>query len=141
MPIKGKAFELKVSEALKKKYKKSFSEKAIEIGHSPKKHKFDLVSEDEKIFVECKSLSWTKTDNVPSGKISTINEAVLFLANIKKRQIKRIIVLRKDWSRKKKTSLSHYYVDHYSHLLKGIIVLEYNLNTKKLEEIKNKHSR
>lgn len=41
----------------------------VSIGRSAKNHKFDCVSEDGEIVVECKTYIWTDTGNVPSAKL------------------------------------------------------------------------
>ncbi|MBR3621310.1 MAG: hypothetical protein IKN56_07345, partial [Clostridia bacterium] len=58
-------------------------EKKIAIGYYPeelKEHKFDLVSADGSIAVECKRYTWTETGNVPSAKMGFCNEAAFYLS-------------------------------------------------------------
>jgi len=45
---------------------------------SIKVHKFDLVSQNKKMVVECKKYYWTKGGNPPSAKFATLNEAVFY---------------------------------------------------------------
>src|ERR1700674_397828 len=42
-------------------------------------HKFDFSSEDERIVVQCKSLTWTKSGNYPSGKVAEAQRAIHML--------------------------------------------------------------
>lgn len=134
-PRRGKEFENEVRSALEKKFNKNFSEKSINIGNPPKLHKFDLVSEDENVIVECKNYSWTETGNVPSAKMAFANVAVLYLSHIKKDAVK-IIVLRKDNHRKRKESLAEYYVRIYKHLLKDICIMEMDTENNTLNILK-----
>lgn len=124
---KGKYFEERVRYALQRRYKKNFSSKPISIGNPPKLHKFDLVSDDEKIVTECKNYSYTEMGNIPSAKIASINEAVLYLSHAPKIAPK-VIVLRKEHYPKRKESLADYYKRTYAHLLEDIIVMELDLD-------------
>lgn len=53
---------------------------SLELGFyvNKKLHRFDLGSTNPKIIVECKSHTWTKGGIVPSAKMATWNEAMLF---------------------------------------------------------------
>jgi hypothetical protein len=42
-----------------------------------REHRFDLGSADPPVLVECKSLKWTSTGNVPMAKIHAMNEVML----------------------------------------------------------------
>ena len=86
-------FENRVKEYVGNKFGKKFSEKSLEVGPN-KFHKFDLVSDDGTIVVECKSYSWTKSDNFPSAKISTAIESLFYLSRIK--VDKKILVFQED---------------------------------------------
>ena len=134
-PRIGKDFESSVRLALEKLYKMHFLEKPINIGNPPKFHKFDAVSEDGKIVVECKSYTWTESGNIPSAKMATLNEAVFYLSNIPK-GIKKIIVLKKDYCSKRKISLAEYYLKTHNHLLQNISILEFDLENMALKTIK-----
>src|SRR5690349_6569460 len=52
----------------------------IPIGEPPKDHEFDLVSNDGKVVVECKFISWMKGRQSPSAKMATNNEAIFYLS-------------------------------------------------------------
>lgn len=133
--IKGREFEERVCHALEKKYGQSFNKKSIHIGIPSKAHYFDLISEDGNIIVECKNYSWTVTGNTPSAKIAFLNEAVLYLSHVPSNS-KKIIILRKDNHPKKKESLAEYYVRTYYFLLKDINVMEFDLNSATIKEVR-----
>ena len=51
----------------------------LPIGHIKKKgHKFDLGCSEQKVIIECKSHTWTESGNVPSAKITTWDQAMLY---------------------------------------------------------------
>ncbi len=71
-PSVGEHFKLLTQQLLTEFYGKEFTkEKAVNIGNPPKAHRFDLVSKDESLTVECKCYNWTKGANPPSAKMST----------------------------------------------------------------------
>ncbi|EID84346.1 hypothetical protein MSI_21790 [Treponema sp. JC4] len=123
-PKRGKVFQQKVLALACKEFKKNFiEEKAVMIGKPEKEHRFDCVSSDSSIIIECKCYSWTKGNNVPSAKMSTLNEAVLYLRNSETSALK-IIALKKDFSTKKNETLAQYYLRTYGHLLADIQIWE-----------------
>lgn len=132
---KGRDFEEKARSVLEEKYGARFQMRAINIGMPPKAHKFDLVSEDGNIVVECKNFSWTETGKVPSAKTAFLNQAVLFLSFLPS-NTKKIIVLRKDNYSKRAESLAEYYVRTNFFLLNNIAVMELNVNNMTVKEIK-----
>ena len=86
-PILGAEFQTQVKEWFDEHFNQSFTEEVkIKIG-SPfvdpteyKAHKFDIVSDDYTIVIECKRYTWTETSNVPSAKIRATNEAAFYLS-------------------------------------------------------------
>jgi len=42
-------------------------------------HKFDLTSSDERIAIECKSHTWTKSGNYPSAKVTDVQRSIELL--------------------------------------------------------------
>lgn len=136
-PKKGRDFERLACIALEDKYKIKFAEKAILIGKPPKAHNFDLVSEDGRIIAECKNYSWTKTGNVPSAKMGFINEAVFYLTHTPK-NVKKIVILRKDNHPKRTESLAEYYARTYYHLLDRVIIMELDINNMLLKKLEIK---
>lgn len=75
-PNRGKKFEEIVGQLLERHFKISFLyQQPILLGNPPKPHKFDWVSCDGGIVVECKYYSYTESGNNPSAKIMGLNEA------------------------------------------------------------------
>ncbi len=137
-PAIGAKFQEDVAVWFRKTYKKEFIlEKKIPIGYSEKKpHKFDIVSDDNTIAVECKCYSWTETGNVPSAKMGAANEAVFYLSFLPG-TCEKFIVLKRDISANHTPSetLAEYYYRTNKHLLGGTKVAEYNTETNKLRII------
>ena len=83
-------------------------EKVVPVGNPPKEHRFDVVSEDESIIIECKCYTWTNGGNVPSAKMSTLNEAVLYLRSINY-NARKILAMKKDVRLRTGESLAEYF--------------------------------
>ena len=103
--------------------KKFVEEKAIDIGFPPKPHKFDIVSEDGLIVIECKCYTWTESGNVPSAKMSTLDEAILYMNNIPY-TAQKIIILKQDFHPRNKISLAEYFADKKGHLMRDVSIWE-----------------
>ena len=105
----------------------------ISIGEPKKEHAFDLANENKSIVIECKNYTWTKAGNVPSAKVSTINEAVLYFSFLDA-NVRKILCLKKSVHPKRQETLAEYYVRTYGHLLRDITVYEIDddKNLKKL---------
>jgi hypothetical protein len=130
----GPEFQLLAAELLCKKLGVSFNlDYPIAIGHPPKLHRFDLVSADSHYVGECKNYSWTQTGNMPSAKISCLNEAVLYLSHVPHDRSK-FIVLRLDRHDKHKETLAQYYLRTYKHLLRGLTFYEIDPSAGELSE-------
>lgn len=125
MPI----LEEELTTILKPEVKISIEEPKIE-------HAFDLANENNSIVIECKNYTWTKAGNVPSAKVSTINEAVLYFTFLDT-NVKKILCLKKSVHIKKQGSLEDYYVRTYGHLLRDITVyeIEEDENTQKIKKL------
>lgn len=132
-PIIGAEFQEQVRIRFQEKYGKKFiSEKTIAIGVYPdnkKNHKFDIVSEDNSIAIECKRYTWTITGNVPSAKIGFINEAVFYLSFLPETYDK-FIVMMYSYNEKRGETLAEYYYRTNNHLLGAIKIAEYNPKTR-----------
>lgn len=123
-PLKGKRFQQMVLSLANKMFNKAFvEEKSVLVGTPGKEHRFDCVSSDSSIIIECKCYSWTRGNNVPSAKMSTLNEAVLYLRSVNSSATK-IIAMKKDYSSKRKETLAQYYLRIYGHLLSDIQIWE-----------------
>lgn len=112
------------------------SDIAIPIGEPAKPHKFDCVSSDKKIVVECKCYTWTETGNIPSAKMGFVNEAVFYLNYLPKDMIK-MIVMKKATHVKRNETLAEYYLRTNRHLLQGIKVIEINTEDHSFKTIKD----
>jgi hypothetical protein len=81
--ITGKHFQQIVLALVSDRFNQPFEEEvAFYIGNPPKEHKFDCVSDDRKIVVECKCHTWTSVGNSPSAKMAILNEAEYKHVNI-----------------------------------------------------------
>jgi len=136
-PHVGKKFQALTAKLLERLYNVEFeNEISIEIGTPSKPHKFDLVSVDMNIVAECKCYTWTKGNNSPSAKMSTLNEAVLYF-KLLPHQCKKLIVIKKSKNPKTGESLGRYYLRRYSFVLEGITVIELDIDSQTLEILKN----
>lgn len=104
------------------------------IGKPGKNHKFDLVS-NKKFIIECKNYDYTKYNNIPSAKIATLNEAVLFF-KLLGNGYKKIIVMKKSSRLKNGKTLAEYYYDLYYFVLDGIELFEISKDGR-IRDIKN----
>lgn len=131
---KGKEFQELILTAVETFFGRKFEpEKDVPIGQPTKLHKFDMVSVDKKVIVETKNHSWTESGRVPSAKLSVLNEVLLFLQNASA-EIK-VLILRRDYHVKRGESLAEYYVRKNRHLLRDVIVLEYDITSNTLINI------
>ena len=123
-PIVGKDFQERVHVNATEYYKKEFiPEKAVKIGNPLTDHKFDLVSADGEIIIECKCYTWTKTWNVPSAKLATLDEAILYMRCVPY-EAKKVIVMSRAYNPKNGYTLAEYFVERKGHLLGDISVVE-----------------
>lgn len=125
-PQNGANFQLAVLNYFIRKHGEGFElEKKIPIGIPPKNHKFDIVSEQKKIVIECKRYTWTETGNVPSAKMGFTNEAAFYLSFLPDTYEKYIVML-KSHHPKRAESLAEYYFRTNRHLLGKTKVAEYD---------------
>ena len=138
-PRKGAEFQEMVRQWFADQYKTDFElEKKIPIGFKTKKdHKFDVVSKDRDIVVECKRYTWTAIGNVPSAKMGFLNEAAFYLSFLPNDCKKFIVMYRSVHPKHPDETLAEYYVRMNGHLLKNTIVAEYDPATKVFVEIHN----
>ncbi len=123
-PKVGKDFENVTLKWAKKNFGCNFdNEKAVEIGNPPRPHKFDLVSKDEGIVIECKCYTWTESGNVPSAKLATLDEAILYMRSIA-HPAKKIIAISYAFNEKRNKTLAEYFCERKGHLLDDISVWE-----------------
>ena len=105
----------------------------IPIGHPKTDHAFNLANENNSIVIECKNYTWIKAGNVPSAKVSTINEAVLYFSFLDA-NVRKILCLKKSVHPKRQETFAEYYVRAYGHLLRDITVYEID-DDKKLKKL------
>jgi len=95
----------------------------IGIGDPPKPHRFDLANSQHRIAIECKAFTWTRGDNIPSAKITTVREALLYLQWLPARWTKAVAMMRSTRATHDE-SLAEYFVRLNAHLLGDVSVLE-----------------
>jgi hypothetical protein len=90
----------------------------LEIGVSSKKkkHCFDLGSASPNIIIECKSHRWTARGKVPSAKMTTWNEAMLYF-HLAPGDFRKVLFTLHDKRPTTGETLVAYYKRTYSHLI------------------------
>ena len=134
----GNAFEDMVYDFFSREIdglRKAFS---INIGIDKKKpHNFDLGSKEEKVIIECKSHTWTSSKNVPSAKMTTWDQAMLYFL-LAPSSYRKIFVVKKDYSEKHNGTLAQYYMrTHYHVIPLDVEFYELNESTKEITRLKN----
>jgi hypothetical protein len=114
-------FEERVGEYFGEKLGREFAEIKCQVGPD-QEHKFDLVSSDGNIVIECKSYTWTDGGNFPQAKVSTANEALLFLSRVN--ADRKILVMQDDVNSDGKSLVSSY-VERYDGLMDDVEVWRY----------------
>ena len=104
------------------------------IGNPAKAHRFDCVSLDGKIAVECKCYTWTNSGNIPSAKLGFLNQSVLY-ASLLPNGVKRVIAMKRALHTKRTETLAEYYYRTYQHLLSGIVLLEIDTESNTVKSI------
>jgi len=132
----GDDFERLVLKKLTRKYKELEKPVKLKIGiHTKKLHKYDIGSIKEKVIVECKSHTWTEGDRVPSAKLTTWDQA-MFYFYLAPSNYKKIFVVKKDMSAKRKETLCKYYLKTHNHLIpKDVEFWELDEEHNKLKKI------
>ena len=132
---KGWELEVAVKECLEKHYKKEFElHPKIKIGDPPKEHAFDIASRDGSVVVECKRIKYTESGNTPSGKIAGASEAVLLMSFLPE-DCEKLLVFSREVKEGGKTTLAKYYLDTRGSFLRGVKVMEFDMDTKELCEV------
>lgn len=113
----GREFEQSVFEYFKREIPDLRLNFPIEVGHSQKKsHSFDIGSDSEKVIIECKSHTWTKSNNVPSAKVTTWDQAMLYFF-LSPTSYRKMFVVLKDDNKQTHESLLTYYLRLHAHLI------------------------
>lgn len=123
-PRVGREFQERVCTIMQQYWGKDFElEVPIPIGAPPKEHRFDCVSKDKSIVVECKCYAWTDSGNIPSAKLMGMNEAIFYMSYLPA-DVKKILCIRKATHAKKEETLAEYYCRIDGHLLRDVDVCE-----------------
>ncbi len=98
-------------------------------GAYKKTHKFDWGNES--LLVECKAYNWTSGGNIPSAKLTTVNEALLYFLGTPDRFRKMLFI---SATGKRRTNnpetLAEYYVRTHTHLIpEGVEIHEFDQGT------------
>jgi hypothetical protein len=89
----------------------------VPIGHIEKKeHKFDMGCPGQKVIIECKSHTWTESGNMPSAKVTTWDQAMLYFF-LAPRGYRKIFVVKHDANPKTGESLCAYYLRTHPHVI------------------------
>ena len=129
-PRVGKAFQATVKRAAEAYLSCSFEDECpVLIGNPPPPHKFDVVSSDGSVIIECKCYTWTEGGNVPSAKLATLDEAVLYMRSVTYKA-RKIIAIKKAYNHNNSITLAEYFCDKKGHLLDDIEVWEVDDNEK-----------
>lgn len=83
---------------------------------SLKDHAYDLGCIDQRILVECKSHTWTATYRVPSAKMTTWDQVMLYFHATPGNYRKILCVLR-DFCERRNETLADYYIRTHGHLI------------------------
>lgn len=125
-PGVGKKFQKRVLDIAKERFGTSFSEECkIPVGKPAKDHRFDVVSADKKVVIECKCYTWTNGNNVPIAKMATPNAAVLYTLWLPQ-DTHKIFAMKKDVRHKTSETLAGYYCRTHGHLLGDIEIWEFD---------------
>ena len=128
-PGVGAAFQKAVARWLEQQFDKEFIlEKKIAMGHPAKNHKFDIVSSDDTMAIECKCYTWTETGNVPSAKMGFTNEAAFYLSFIPD-TYEKFIVMKLSRHPKREETLAEYYFRMNRHLIGKTKVADFDAET------------
>ena len=136
-PKIGREFQERVKKWFEMSKEMPFElEHPILIGYPAKLHKFDIADKAEKMVIECKSYTYTSTGNIPSAKLTTLNEAIFYFSFLPT-VTEKVLVMAYATHPKRKETLAEYYVRINGHLLGQVNVWEYNTNTGEMRMIKN----
>ena len=91
----------------------------IDIGFKEKKsHKFDLGSSLYSVIIECKSHTWTASGNMPSAKLTTWDQTMLYFS-LAPENYRKIMFVKKDIRPKSGESLCNYYMRTHANMIPG----------------------
>lgn len=132
---KGKQFELTAKALLEKKFGVQFEIcVGLPIGEPERVHKFDLVSTDKAVVVECKTLKWTAGGFVPPAKLDSVKVAVFYLSFLPTTTTC-FVAMDRQLREGKSETLAEYYIRAYGHLLGKTKILEIDVTTGSIAEL------
>ena len=114
----GNKFEAKAERFFKKQGFQLTPKVSIAIGINrvKRQHKFDLVDIDNKVLIECKSHTWTKSGKIPSAKMTTWDQAMYFF-HAAPNDYRKILFVLRDLNKQKGETLAEYYIRTKQHLI------------------------
>ncbi len=134
-PKVGREFQEKVKRWFETNTKSMFElERPIFIGNPAKLHKFDIAEKFETIVIECKSYTYTISGNIPSAKLTNLNQAVFYFSLLPA-QTEKILVMAYAVHPKRRETLAEYYYRINRHLLSDVKVLEFNIEANEMRKI------
>ncbi len=123
-PKVGRDFQEFVQKCLEQAFGRSFlQEYPFYIGMPARPHRFDCVSVDQTIVVECKCYTWTVSGNIPSAKMATLDE-VLFYMSFLPAEVTKIIAINKANTTEKSETFAEYFFRTKKHLLRDVQIYE-----------------
>ncbi len=135
-PARGAEFERQAQDILSEHFGVMLQRGcAIPIGDPAKEHRFDLASNDGKYVGECKNISWTQAGNIPSAKMTSVNQAVFYLTFVSDAKY-RFVVMRRDTHPRHQETLAEYYYRTYQYLLGEIFIIEIDIETNAVKEFR-----
>lgn len=129
--FKGSKFE-EVTKLLLEEYlhEKLEEQKKVEIGFEERKeHRFDLGNSN--YLIECKAFEWTKENNSPSAKLSTLRETLYYFF-LAPKNYKKILVLKKSGVKNGETVLDYFIRLNYHLIPKDVEIFEIDMDKKLL---------
>lgn len=116
---KGEGFTGRVHDYLKSDGQSVSREYAVEVGLNSlhkKNHRFDLGNES--LLVECKAYDWTESGRIPSAKLATANEAMVYFFTASEAFRKMMFFAETERKGKRNLeTLGEYYVRQYLHMI------------------------
>ncbi len=96
---------------------------SVPIGRPAKRHNFDLGSLEPAVVVECKNLTWTVSNRIPSAKLTALREAVFYL-RLAPPEFRRILAMKRHTHPDREESLAEYFVRLNAFCLDDVEVVE-----------------
>lgn len=135
---KGDIFSKKVGKYLEMRGFDLESEYVVQVGLNSrikKPHKFDHGSRS--VLVECKYYNWTEGGKNPSGKIATLNEAMVYFHATPQGYIKKMFISKtnKKGVRRPETLAEHYVRLHGHFIPDEVEIWEFDLSSEEARQI------